>query len=110
MAERTKIENIIDDISDIISDILQSIQGIGFQDYRIDRKLKIYIVRKFLEIDALAKSVYEEEESAYPHVPWKELRTLIDNFVNSESGVDDNVIWDKARRVLSSIQKKLDKK
>lgn len=100
-------QDIIYEISDFIDSILELIQGIGFQDYRIDRKLKIKIVKHFQAIESLACLVSNEDQEQFPDIPWEQIKNLTINFIHFESGLNDIAVWEQARHNIIMIQKKL---
>ncbi len=103
-----QIKETIIDILDSISVIEESIQGIGFEDYRTDRKRMIQVVGHFGTIIEKAAMLPESFRDQYPDIPWVDINNLVNRFIRSDFGIDEQVVWKAAKIELRHLRKLFD--
>ena len=74
--------------------IQESLFGSGYEDFRINRKLKIEvsgILQDLLEIF----NIYSEQYKAdYADYDWKAIEEFYFSFLINENGIDEKALWD----------------
>jgi uncharacterized protein with HEPN domain len=97
--------NALNLILDHMSSIEEALQGMGFQDYRNDRKTKIEVVEKFAEIIELAEKIAFEEKQRMMDFPWENFISLRNRFINHDHGLNVEEIWNTSKRELKTYRK-----
>ena len=100
----TEITEKIDTILDQISNIEENLQGLGFEDYRNDRRKKIAVVQSFETIIEYVNSFTEDEKKQVPSVDWEVFLTLRSKFLNAEIGLNDEQVWKAAKNQLKKLK------
>jgi len=99
------IINYVYDIQDLISSIDENLQGIGYEDFRINRKIKIDVVQSFEKILHCMNSIPDDSKSEYPDIPWVEISNLKDKILSADSGIDEEIVWKAAKIELKQLNK-----
>jgi uncharacterized protein with HEPN domain len=86
-----------------ITTIQEILQGIGFTDYRNDRKRKIAVVQVFegifLEMRNLPDSFDNEEWQLFR----QQFEALHLQFIGDGMGLDDDLVWDTAKHRMKKL-------
>lgn len=102
------VKDILLDVLDHIAFIEEELQGLAFEDYRIDRRKKILVVDSFSSIIECINELPEELKKPGSPVPWSEVIELILKFNNEDFGIDETMIWHAAKIELKHLRKLLD--
>lgn len=99
------IFNPLSDILDAITEIQESLQGLGFHDYRSNRKIKIQTVTSLGHIIEAAESIPNHLKKEYPEFPWDYIHKFISLIVGDNMGIDEDTIWKIVKIELKHLEK-----
>lgn len=102
-----KIVEFLSDAVDSISVIEETLQGVGYNDYRNDRKMKITVVDSFENLFEAVRHIPEEIRAEYSDVPWEEFENMRLDIKDENYGVDEERVWKWAKIKLRKIKKLL---
>lgn len=92
-------------ILDSITIIEESLQGIGFDSYRTNRKIKIEVVQQFESIMSVVLNLPESIKEKYPELPWYLVYVTKVQFVDPQNGIKDEEVWNTAKKDLKKLRK-----
>jgi uncharacterized protein with HEPN domain len=95
----------VDDILDAISAIEEVLQGMAYEEYRTDRKTKIYVVQNFEKIINAVNMISHEDKNAYPDIPWSDIESFQTKLISPNIGVDDKIVWKASKVELKHLYK-----
>jgi uncharacterized protein with HEPN domain len=101
------ISLLLDEIFDSITIIEETLQGIGYDDYRTDRKKMITVVNNLENIIYLISKIPLEFKEVNPGVPWDEVDAFNSKILHGPSGIDEKEVWDIAKIKLFRLNKVL---
>lgn len=95
---------ILSEVLDYISNIEESLQGLGFSDYHNNRRVKIAVVQNFdLLFDEVVKLPSDFREDHWAEL-WDEFEQLRFKFINSDFGIDEDIVWKTAKHKLRKLK------
>lgn len=103
--------NILDtlnSIRDSISSIEESLMGIGFNDFRTDRKRIIDTVQNFEIIIDQVRELPDSFQNENNEIAWDEIESFFANIVHGELGIDEKEVWNVAKHKLRTLRKSID--
>jgi uncharacterized protein with HEPN domain len=103
-----KINDILDDIKNSINEIEESLQGLGFDDYRNNRGRMIYVVNRLESIFGNIDRIDSDFRSLHPEVQWEEVLQYRNMMLKGNSGIDEKEVWTIAKIKLVKLKKILD--
>ncbi len=92
-------------ILDQISAIEEALQGIAYEDFRLNKSLKIKLIEIFEHISSEVKNIQDEYKILYPTIDWNALINISISFLN-ELGISEEAIWKTAKFKLKEYKKK----
>lgn len=98
---KEKIYNILD----YINSIEEALQGTAFEDFRLNRALKIKLTEIFEQISSEIKNIPDETKKQYPSIDWDTLLNLTISFLG-EYGISEEEIWKTSKHKLKEYRKK----
>jgi uncharacterized protein with HEPN domain len=96
------------EILDLISGIEENLQGLGYEDFRNDRSVKIKVVQSFEGIFSIIKKVSEQDKENLTKINWKLLEDIEKKLFSGSYGIDDETVWKAAKYDLRKQVKFLD--
>ena len=87
----------LQDISDSIDDIENFVKGMGFEEFRKDRKTVNAVVRSIEVIGEASKRVPRAMKAKFAGVPWKLMAGMRDKLIHEYFGVDVEILWKTAK-------------
>lgn len=96
-------------VIEAIQRIEQYTGGISFEQFSIDTKTFDAVVRNLTVIGEAARHVPDEVESAFPDMPWSEMRALRNILTHEYDRIDVRIIWDTIRDDLPPLVPMLEK-
>lgn len=99
----------LNDVVDAISTIEENLQGIGFSDFRTDRKRLISVVNSFESIFDSVNKLPSSTKEIYPEIPWEEFYEFQTKLSPKEYGIDEEIVWSVAKNKLTRLKKIINK-
>jgi uncharacterized protein with HEPN domain len=96
---------IIDDIKDLISEIEETLQGIGFNDYRSDRRRMIFVVRRLETILNNLELLDEDFREKHKDIPWDEVADYRSKILGNSFEINEQEVWTIAKIKLMKLKK-----
>ena len=90
-------------IIEAIKRIEQYTFEISFEQFTADQKTFDAVVRNLIIIGEATRLVPPEIETAFPHLPWSEMRALRNILTHEYDRVEAGVIWDTVRGDLPPL-------
>ena len=98
------VRKMLIEVNDSVSLIEETLQGIGYEDFRNDRFKKIIVVENFEKIIDKFAQIPDELQDEIHGIPWEEIQHLSDKFLNSEYEIDNQEVWKTAKSQLKKIK------
>jgi uncharacterized protein with HEPN domain len=106
----------LQDILDSIDDIENFVRGMGFEEFKRDRKTINAVVRSIEVIGEASKRIPRSLKARYRGVPWREMAGMRDKLIHEYFGVDVEILWKTAKddipplkQVIQNMMKGLEK-
>ncbi len=80
--------------------VQEYIQGLDFQQFRMDYKTVDAVIRNFEIIGEAAKNTPRSLKDSYPNIPWDEMYRLRNRISHEYFGKDYEIIWEIAMHHL----------
>lgn len=93
----------LQDILDSIKKIQQYMGNLTFDEFVSNDMVIDAVVRNFEIMGEAAAHIPDSIRSAYPNIPWKEMRGLRNVVVHEYFGVDLKIIWKTAQESLPEL-------
>jgi uncharacterized protein with HEPN domain len=94
---RRDYRDYLQDILDSINDIESFILGMGFEEFKGDRKTINAVVRSIEVIGEASKRIPRSLKAKYKGVPWREMAGMRDKLIHEYFGVDVEILWKTAK-------------
>jgi uncharacterized protein with HEPN domain len=95
----------LDKVVDSISMIEENLAGIGYQDYKTDRKRMITVVHHFETIMEALQKIPEDVKQSYPHIDWKSFEGFREKITDPHNGINEEEVWYIAKMKLQKLKK-----
>lgn len=105
---KSRNHNLLSDIYDNLVIIEELLQGIGFEDYRTNRKIKIDVMRTIEHILELNHQIDPEFKSQHSEIHWSAADFLKDQFIDANSGIKDDAVWKLCKHSFRQFKKSID--
>ncbi len=83
--------------------ILEFIEGMDFDEFKVDEKTLSAVIRKFEIIGESVRYLPDRIKENYSNVPWKEMAGMRDRLIHGYFGIDYNIIWDTIKRKIPNL-------
>jgi len=114
--KRRDYRDYLQDILDSINDVASFIGGMGFEEFKRDRKTVNAVVRSIEVIGEASKRIPRGLKAKYKGVPWREMAGMRDKLIHEYFGVDVEILWKTAKddipplkNVVQDMMKSLEK-
>ncbi|PIX31892.1 DUF86 domain-containing protein [Candidatus Bathyarchaeota archaeon CG_4_8_14_3_um_filter_42_8] len=94
---RRDYRDYLQDILDSINDIENFVRGMGFEEFKGDRKTINAVVRSIEVIGEASKRISRSLKAKYKGVPWREMAGMRDKLIHEYFGVDVEILWKTAK-------------
>jgi uncharacterized protein with HEPN domain len=106
----------LQDILDSINDIASFIMGMGFEEFKRDKKTVNAVVRSIEVIGEASKKIPRTLKAKHKGIPWKAMAGIRDKLIHEYFGVDVDILWKTAKddipplkQVIQNMMKSLEK-
>lgn len=103
ISDKERLLHIIDAI-DSISDFTQ---GISYQDYVEDFKLRLALIKLLEIIGEAANGITEETQLRFSEVEWIILKSVRNVLVHEYFGIDYDIIWNAIKNRIPELKLKI---
>lgn len=81
------------DILEAMSAIEGFVEGVEFEDFKMNDEKSSAVIRKFEIIGEAVKSVPENIKQMYSDIPWKEMAGFRDKLIHFYFGIKYELVW-----------------
>lgn len=99
----------IEDIKDSINRIESYTESMDFDDFVKDSKTIDAVIRNLSIIGEAVRNLPDELKSDHPDIPWKEIIGMRNKVVHEYFGVDEEILWETAKKDLPGFKKQIDR-
>jgi len=94
---RRDYRDYLQDILDSINDIENFVRGMGFEEFKGDRKTINAVVRSIEVIGEASKRIPRSLKAKYRGIPWRGMAGMRDKLIHEYFGVDVEILWKTAK-------------
>jgi len=92
------------DILDAMSAIERFVEGVEFEDFKMNDEKSSAVIRKFEIIGEATKNVPEDIKQKNPDIPWKEMAGFRDKLIHFYFGIKYELIWHTIKNRIPQIK------
>ena len=97
------------DIKIAITSIEKFIEGLDFDQFKVDDKTSSAVIRKFEIIGEATKNIPGVIREQYPQIPWNDIAGLRDKLIHAYSDVDLTLVWTTIHQRLPKLKSTIEK-
>ncbi len=95
------------DILEAMESIEKFVEGMSFEDFRMDDKTSSAVIRKFEVIGEASRNIPNSIRRKYPDIPWKELVGFRDKLIHFYFGIKYEIVWDTIKIEIPKLKPRL---
>jgi uncharacterized protein with HEPN domain len=103
MSEERDRYDFVEDIMLSSDEAIIFVEGMTFDDFRIDKKTINAVVRSLEVIGEATKHLPDSFRSEHPEIPWRQLAGMRDRLIHGYFGVDLEIVWDTVQQLLPQL-------
>lgn len=92
------------DMMEAMSAIERFVEGVEFENFKINDEKSSAVIRKFEIIGEAAKNVSDEIKQKYPDIPWKEIAGFKDKLIHFYFGIKYELVWHTIKNRISQVK------
>ena len=104
-----KLPIYLKDIKLAIISIEKFIEGLDFEQFKLDDKTSSAVIRKFEIIGEATKNIPDAIRKQYPQIPWKDITGMRDKLIHAYSEVDLKLVWTTIHQRLPDLNSIIEK-
>ena len=104
-----KLPIYLKDIKVAIISIEEFIEGLDFEQFKLDDKTSSAVIRKFEIIGEATKNIPDAFRKQYPQIPWKDITGMQDKLIHAYSEVDLKLVWTTIHQRLPDLKSIIEK-
>lgn len=108
MSRGRDVEDLLDDMLAMADAIQEFIGNLTFEQFLADRKTTFAVFHALEVIGEASKNVPAEVRNRHPQVPRKNMAGMRDNLVHGYFGVDAEIVWETATRLVPELRDLID--
>ena len=97
------------DIKIAIISIEKFIEGLDFEQFKLDDKTSSAVIRKFEIIGEATKNIPDTIRKEYSQIPWKDITGMRDKLIHAYSEVDLKLVWATIHQRLPDLKSIIEK-
>ena len=97
------------DIKIAIISIEKFIEGLDFEQFKLDDKTSSAVIRKFEIIGEATKNIPDTIRKEYSQIPWKDITGMRDKLIHAYSEVDLKLVWTTIHQRLPDLKSIIEK-
>jgi len=97
------------DILEAMEAIERFVEGMEFEDFKMDDKTSSAVIRKFEIIGEATKNVPETIKQKYPIIPWREMAGMRDKLIHFYFGIKYDLVWHTIKDVIPEVKSSIRK-
>ena len=95
------------DILNSIEDVETFIKDMTYDDFFLDRKTSLAVVRSIEIIGEAARQIPRSVKDKGPSIPWEQMVGMRNKITHEYFGVDYKIVWKTAKQSLPKLKTKL---
>jgi uncharacterized protein with HEPN domain len=96
-----------EDIVDAIENVENYTEGLGFEEFRVNRLVKDAVIRNLEVVCEAVKNLPEAVRENIPEVNWRRISGLRDILIHRYFEVDTELIWDVVKNELPHLKSRI---
>jgi uncharacterized protein with HEPN domain len=100
---------ILIDMLDAIEHLMEYVQGISFEEYLNDRRLRDAIYHNIIVLGEAANRMGESFLLSHPEIEWHKMISTRNAIIHGYDEIDDKIIWNIIQNILPDLKTKLEK-
>lgn len=109
MTEKREVLQFLQDIAEMMTHIQAFTAGMDFDAFIKDTKTNFAVFRALEVIGEAAKQIPDDVRERHPHIPWKRMAGMRDRLIHGYFGVDFDIVWETASRLIPELAPKIGK-
>lgn len=95
------------DILEAMESIEKFVEGMSFEEFKLDDKTASAVIRKFEIIGEAARNIPKSIRQKYPDIPWKEMVGFRDKLIHFYFGIKYEIVWNTIKIEIPKLKPKL---
>ncbi len=104
-----RILQYLEKVVDSISIIEENLAGLGFQDYKTDRKRMITVVNHFETIIEALHQIPQQVKDEHSEIDWSFLDNFRERISDPHNGINEAEVWEISKMTLLKLKKAINK-
>lgn len=103
MSQEKRLPDYLGDIRAAASDAISFLEGVSFERFETDRKTQRAVIMCLVIVGEASTRIAERHQdfvSAYPRLPWQEMRGLRNRVVHGYSDINLEIVYETAKTAL----------
>ena len=97
------------DILEAMVAIERFVEGVEFEDFRLNDEKSSAVIRKFEIIGEAVKNLPEDIKQKNPDIPWKEMAGFRDKLIHFYFGIKYELVWNTIKDVIPRLKPSIHK-
>ncbi|MBI5550590.1 MAG: DUF86 domain-containing protein [Desulfobacterales bacterium] len=103
MSKDRYVSDYLEDIRNAIEEVAEFIEGMGFEEFRSDRKTVNAVIRSLEVLGEATKHIPDDFRKRHPDIPWSKMAGMRDVLIHDYMGVDLKTVWKVAVERLPEL-------
>lgn len=99
----------VEDILNSINETEEFVEGLGFDEFKGNKKTVNAVIRSLEVIGEAAKKIPEGLRKRFGDVPWNRMAGMRDKLIHEYHGVDLEIVWAVLKEELPPLKPKIEK-
>jgi uncharacterized protein with HEPN domain len=109
MSEERGLYDFVEDIMLSADEAILFVEGMTFEDFRIDRKTVNAVIRSLEVIGEATKHVPDSFRNVHSGIPWRQMSGMRDRLIHGYFGVDLDIVWETVQQMLPTLREEIRK-
>jgi len=99
---------ILIDMIDAIEHLAEYIQGVSFEEYLKNRKLRDAVYHNIIVLGEASNRLEESFLQGHPEIEWHKMISTRNAIIHGYDEIDDKIIWSIIKNILPDLKIKLE--